>query len=66
MTIREEDGMFFILASEHIDHISGVLKIRLRVLLRTLWVEPDIRDDIVNFISTAKDKTEYKINVLLK
>jgi transposase InsO family protein len=34
--------------------------------LRGLWVEPDIRDDVINFISIITKKTEIKVTNLLK
>ncbi|HMQ70010.1 MAG TPA: IS3 family transposase, partial [Ignavibacteria bacterium] len=30
------------------------------------WIEPDIRDDVVNFITIITKKTEIKVNILLK
>jgi len=34
--------------------------------LKALWVEPDIRDDVTNFISLIKNKTDIPIKSLLK
>ncbi|MDQ3194674.1 MAG: IS3 family transposase, partial [Bacteroidota bacterium] len=34
--------------------------------MKTLWVEPDIRDDVTDFISIVKNKTDITLKSLLK